>query len=56
MRYCSGIYVVSFLANEDRKYIHDVVCKVQVEKFEPKSGVCMRVSCMLVMYYVPYRY
>lgn len=57
MRDCSGVYVVLFSANEDRQYIHDVVCKVQVEKFEPKSGVCMRacVSGVLVMYGVPYR-
>ena len=33
--------VMSFSANEDRKYIHDVVCKVQVVKFEPKSGLCL---------------
>ncbi|XP_065901378.1 ubiquitin-like modifier-activating enzyme 1 [Dysidea avara] len=30
---------MSFSANDDRKYIHDVVCEVQLVKFEPTSGV-----------------
>ena len=39
---------MSFSANDDRKYIHDVVCKVQVVKFEPKSGLCVCISVVLV--------
>ena len=43
---------MSFSANEDRKYIHDVVCKVQVVKFEPKSGLYVCVHVHVCMYVV----
>ena len=39
--------LMSFSANEDRKYIHDVVCKVQVAKFEPFVCVCVSVCVFL---------
>jgi len=33
--YCINVLIA---ANEDHKYIHDTVCKIQIPKFVPKSG------------------
>ena len=34
----TDVQVCVIVANEDRQYIHDTVCKIKVQEFVPKSG------------------